>query len=329
MSKFNGLGLHLGNLATLSTARTRAISPENPSGEPGQGARARDGTGAEAARDLGTGWKISPSIRIEPGETATLADIVGSGAIQQIWMTPTGHWRHLLLRAYWDGHPEPSIATPLGDFFGMGWGEYDPLNSLAVCVNPASGFNCYWEMPFKTRAKMTLQNISQETVTLYYQINYALTEVEPERGYFHAHFRRVNPLPYMSVHTLAEIEGSGHYVGTYMAWGSNNRGWWGEGEAKFYIDEDEEFPSICTTGTEDYFCGSYCFLAKNRDEGYETFSTPYAGFHQVIKPSGRFGSQQRFGMYRWHIPDPIRFQSRLKVTMQALDPDRWTDCENA
>ena len=318
MSKFNGLGLHLGNLATLSTARSRAISPENPSGEPGQGARARDGTGAEAARDLGTGWKISPSIRIEPGETATLADIVGSGAIQQIWMTPTGHWRHLLLRAYWDGHPEPSIATPLGDFFGMGWGEYDPLNSLAVCVNPASGFNCYWEMPFQTRAKMTLQNISQETVTLYYQINYALTEVEPERGYFHAHFRRVNPLPYMSVHTLAEIEGSGHYVGTYMAWGSNNRGWWGEGEAKFYIDEDEEFPSICTTGTEDYFCGSYCFLAKNRDEGYETFSTPYAGFHQVIKPSGRFGSQQRFGMYRWHIPDPIRFQSRLKVTMQAL-----------
>ena len=182
MSKFNGLGLHLGNLALLSTARTRAISPENPTGEPGQGARASEGTGADAARDLGPGWKVSPSIHIEPGQTVTLAHIEGSGAIQQIWMTPTGHWRHLLLRAYWDGHGDASIATPLGDFFGMGWGEYDPLNSAAVCVNPASGFNCYWEMPFKTQARITLENVSQETVTLYYQINYTLTEVEPERG---------------------------------------------------------------------------------------------------------------------------------------------------
>ncbi len=318
MSRFNGLGLHLGNLAILSNARTRAISPENPTGEPGQAGRASVGTGASAARELGVGWKVSPSIHIEPGETATLADIDGCGAIQQIWMTPTGHWRHLLLRAYWDGHSHPSIATPLGDFFAMGWCEYDPLNSLAVCVNPASGFNCYWEMPFKTQARLTLENVSQETVTLYFQINYTLTEVEPERGYFHAHFRRVNPLPYQSVHTLADIEGCGHYVGTYLAWGSNNSGWWGEGEAKFYLDADDEFPTICSTGTEDYFCGSYCFLGKNREEGYQTFSTPYAGFHQVIKPGGRFGSQRRFGMYRWHIPDPIRFQSRLIVTMQAL-----------
>lgn len=318
MSTFNGLGMNLGNLARLSNARSRSISPENFDGSEGGGARAVDGTGAQAARDLGAGWKISPSVRIEAGATFELASISGSGAIQQIWLTPTGNWRAQVLRAYWDDNAEPSVLCPLADFFGMGWCEYDPLNSLAVCVNPGSGFNSYWEMPFRRSARITLENLSAEPVTLYYQINYALTELESDRGYFHAHFRRVNPLPYGEVHTLLDCEGAGHYVGTYMAWGSNNRGWWGEGEAKFYIDDDTDHPTICGTGTEDYFCGSYCFLAKDREQGYETFSTAYAGLHQVIKPSGRFGSQQRFGMYRWHIPDPVRFQRRLKVTMQAL-----------
>ena len=318
MSDFNGLGMNLGNLSRMSAAVTRSISPENFDGARGGGGRATEGTGSEAARDLGPGWKISPSIRIAPGETFQLADIAGSGAIQQIWLTPTGDWRKQILKAWWDDAEDPSILCPLADFFGMGWCEYDPLNSLAVCVNPGSGFNSYWEMPFRRRARLSVENLSDEEVTLYYQINYTLTEVEADRGYFHAHFRRVNPLPYADVHTLLDIEGDGHYVGTYMAWGSNNRGWWGEGEAKFYIDDDEDYPTICGTGTEDYFCGSYCFLAKDREQGYEPFTTAYAGLHQVIKPTGRFGSQQRFGMYRWHIPDPIRFHERLKVTMQAL-----------
>ena len=318
MSNFNGLGVNPGNLARLSTAKSFSISPENPTGAPGGGGRASQGTGAEAARDLGIGWKISPSVRIGPGETFVLADIAGEGAIQQIWLTPTGDWRKQILRACWDDAESQSILCPLADFFGMGWCEYDPLNSLAICVNPGSGFNSYWEMPFRKRARLSVENLSDEEVTLYYQINYTLTEVDDDRGYFHAHFRRVNPLPYGDVHTLLDITGTGHYVGTYMAWGSNNRGWWGEGEAKFYIDDDDEFPSICGTGTEDYFCGSYCFLGKDREQGYESFSTAYAGLHQVIKPTGRFGSQQRFGMYRWHMVDPIRFRRRLKVTMQEL-----------
>jgi hypothetical protein len=317
-SGFNGLGTHLGNLARLSRARSYSISPENPTGEPGGGARATEGTGAEAARDLGPGWKISPSVRIEPGQTFELAGIDGPGAIQHIWLTPTGDWRKQILRAYWDGHPTPSVLTPLADFFAMGWCEYDPLSSLAICVNPGNAFTSYWEMPFRRQARLTLENLSEETVTLYYQISYTLTDVPEDAAYLHAHFRRANPLSYGDVHTLLDIDGAGHYVGTYMAWGSNNRGWWGEGEAKFYIDDDEEHPSICYTGTEDYFCGSYCFLGKDREAGYERFSTAYAGLHQIIKPTGRFGSQQRFGMYRWHIPDPIRFQRRLKVTMQAL-----------
>ena len=319
MSDFNGLGCSLGNLARLSDAESRSISPENFDGAKGGGGRATDGTGAQAARDLGQGWKLSPSVRIEPGETFTLADIQGAGAIQQIWLTPTGHWRHLVFRCFWDDQPSPSVLCPLGDFFGMGWCEYAHLNSLAICVNPGSGFNSYWEMPFRKRAQLTVENISAETITLYYQVNYTLTEVGDDSAYFHAHFRRVNPLPEQTDHViLDEAAGSGQFVGTYIAWGSNNRGWWGEGEVKFFIDDDDEFPTICGTGTEDYFCGSYCFMVPGDDGGYHTFSTPYAGLHQVIKPTGRFGSQQRFGMYRWHLTDPIRFKTRLKVTVQAL-----------
>jgi len=317
---FNGLGLNLGNLARLSDAQTRSISPENLTGEKGAGAMATDGTGANAARDLGRGWKVSPSIRIEPGETAMLGDIAGQGAIQQIWLTPTGNWRHCILRIYWDEQSHPSVECPVGDFFCSGWGSYAPLSSLAVCVNPRSAFNCYWEMPFRNRARITYENLSSETVTLYYQINYSLTDVAEDSAYFHAQFRRANPLPYGAVYTLIDgVAGQGHYVGTYMAWGSNNRGWWGEGEIKFYLDGDDEFPTICGTGTEDYFCGSYCFLVEeDGKQEYREFTTPYAGFHQVVRPTGRMSSQQRFGMYRWHITDPIRFTRDLRVTMQAL-----------
>ena len=317
---FNGLGMNLGNLSRLSSAQSRSISPENFSGDKNAGALATEGTGAECARDLGTGWKISPSVRVEPGETFTLADIEGAGAIGQIWMTVTGHWRFGILRAYWDGQEQPSVESPVGDFFACGWGEYAQVSSLAVCVNPGSAFNSYWEMPFRERARLTFTNIGTETVTVYYQINYTLTDVPEECAYFHAQFRRVNPLPYKDVYTIVDgVHGRGHYVGTYMAWGVNNSGWWGEGEIKFYLDGDEH-PTICGTGTEDYFCGSYNFESKRDDGGreYREFTTPYAGMPQVLRPDGLYRSQQRFGLYRWHITDPIRFTSDLRVTIQAL-----------
>ncbi|MBD3649255.1 MAG: DUF2961 domain-containing protein [Pseudomonadales bacterium] len=319
MTSFDGLGVHLGNLARLSDAETRSISPENFTGEKGRGGMATEGTGSQPSRDLGQGWKVSPSVVVEAGQTFTLADIEGSGAIQQIWMTPTGNWRHSILRIYWDDQAQPSVECPVGDFFAMGWGKYAQLSSLAVCVNPGSAFNCYWEMPFRKRCRITLTNIADEAMVLYYQINYALTEVAEDCAYFHAQFRRTNPLPYKDVYTIVEgISGRGQYVGTYMAWGSNNRGWWGEGEIKFYLDGDDEFPTICGTGTEDYFCGSYNFDVGKEAGGYREFTTPYAGLHQVIRPDGRYSSQQRFGMYRWHIPDPVRFRRDLRVTMQAL-----------
>jgi hypothetical protein len=163
-----------------------------------------------------------------------------------------------------------------------------------------------------------MTNRGDAPMLLYYQINYALTEVADDAGYFHAQFRRVNPLPYGEVHTIVDgVRGRGHYVGTYIAWGVNNTGWWGEGEVKFYLDGDQDFPTICGTGTEDYFCGSYNFDVGKENGGYREFTTPYAGLAQVIRPDGLYQSQQRFGMYRWHIMDPIRFRSDLRVTIQA------------
>ena len=120
---FNGLTTGVGDLFRLSRAKTRSISPENFTGAKGGGGQATAGTGARAARDLGRGWKISPSVQIDAGQTFTLADITGPGAIQHIWMTPTGQWRFSILRIYWDGETTPSVECPVGDFFGAGWGQ--------------------------------------------------------------------------------------------------------------------------------------------------------------------------------------------------------------
>jgi hypothetical protein len=332
MSAFNGLGLHLGNLSRLSDAKTRSISPENFTGAAGKGGMATKGTGELPARSLGQGWKVSPSIDVAAGKTATLADIEGPGAIQHIWATIRGaRWRFLILRFYWDDEQNPSVECPIGDFFANGWERYAHVNSLAVCVNPGRAFNCYWEMPFRKRCRITLTNLDEGDCRIYYQVDYTLTEVPADAAYFHASFRRSNPLSYKTDHVLIDgIKGRGHYVGTYLAWGSNNTGWWGEGEIKFYMDGDRDFPTICGTGTEDYFCGAYDFdIGANEPEyprAYTEFTTPYAGLPQVIRPDGAYRSQQRFGMYRWHIMDPIRFEKRLKVTIQALgwrtDKDR-------
>jgi hypothetical protein len=326
---FNGLNNSLGNLFTLSGAKTRSISPENFKGEKGKGGMATTGTGAMAARDLGRPWKISPSVVIKAKTTFTIAEIDSSGCINHIWMTPTGNWRYSILRFYWDGESTPSVEVPVGDFFGMGWGQYAQLNSLAVCVNPGSAFNCYWPMPFRKSCRITMENIDEKDMVLYYTVDYILTDIPPDAGYFHAQFRRVNPNPYkQDVVLLDGVKGKGQYVGTYLAWGVHNNSWWGEGEIKFFMDDDGQYPTICGTGTEDYFGGSYDFDTRKKnaagvlETNYTEFSTPYSGLHQVIRGDGHYAVQQRFGMYRWHITDPIRFEKNLKVTIQALG---WRD----
>jgi hypothetical protein len=321
LADFNGLGVHLGNVARVSKANSRSISAENFNGEKGKGGMATEGVSKSAARELGQGWKISPCIDVPGNSTVTLGDIAGPGAIQHLWITVAPQfWRSLVLRIYWDNETKPSVETPLGDFFCNGWTVRCNVSSIPIAVNPAGGMNSYWEMPFRKHAHVTIENVAPDTVQgFFYQIDYTLTDVPDDYAYFHAQWRRNNPLPYGEVHTLLDgVKGQGQYVGTYMAWGANNSGWWGEGEIKFYLDGDADFPTICGTGTEDYFGGAWAFEDPYKPGAYGSYSTAYLGMPQVIEPSGFFKNQQRFGLYRWHIPDTIRFGSDLRVTMQAL-----------
>ena len=303
--------------ALIGTGKTRSISPENFDGAKGKAGMATEGTGAGCARELGQGWKVSPSVRIEPHTLFTMAENEGSGIINHIWLTPAGiPGRYAILRFYWDGSEVPSVEVPLGDFFANAYvPDFTQMSSLAVCVNPRNGLNCYWQMPFRKSCRITVENLADDVFTLYYQIDYTLDEVPENAGYFHAWFRRSNPLPYKTVHTILDgVKGHGQYVGTYLAWGVNNNGWWGEGEIKFYMDGDREFPTICGTGTEDYFCWAYNFDNEHR---YEKFATPYTGMIPYA-PDGLYRANQRFSLYRWHLVDPIRFAEDLKVTIQAL-----------
>jgi D-arabinan exo alpha-(1,3)/(1,5)-arabinofuranosidase (non-reducing end) len=310
--------MSLDRLAFLGRGQSRSISPENFDGAKGGGARATEGTGADCARELGVGWKVSPSIDIPATTTADLAAIDGPAVITHVWLTThRDNWRSLVLRAYWDGSERPSVEVPLGDFFGQGWCEFAQLSSIPIAVNPHGGFNSYWPMPFAGSARLTLENLAPTTATLYYQISYEIDVDVAGTGYLHTQFHRSNPLPVGRTHPIVDrVSGSGKYVGVYLAWGVNRPGWWGEGEVKFCLDGDDEYPTICGTGTEDYFGGAWNFDVPG--SGYTTYSTPYLGLHQILRPDGLYRSQQRFGMYRWHVQDPIRFHTDLRADIQAL-----------
>jgi hypothetical protein len=283
----------------------------------GQGGRRLDGTGAVAARKLGLGWKVSPAVTVPAGTVHELAAVAGPGIIRHIWITSSGSFRQSVLRFYWDGASVPAIECPLGDFFCSAWSRYSPIASLPVTVVPYCGLNCYWDMPFKHDVRITLENIGVEDVVVTYQIDYSDVDVPDDFGYLHARWRRESPVNESSMYTVLDCQrGPGLYVGTYLAVGVNHPGWWGEGEFKFFIDDDDEFPTICGTGLEDYFCGSHDFNVPGA--GYTTISTPFVGLNQVVKPDGLYVSQQRFSLYRWHLSDPIAFDQRLKVTVQDL-----------
>ena len=314
---FGDLNIGLGNIYKASNAVSRSISAENFKGLKGEGGKAVHGTGEKASRELGQRWKVSPSIFIDGGQSVNIAEIEESGLIQHIWMTAQqGEWRNLILRIYWDNEENPSVEVPYGDFFCNGWNEFGPVSSIAIAANPGCGFNCYFPMPFRSAARIEMTNISEHGIYLYYQVDYLLTEIEKDAVYFHASFNRSNPVE-NGIHTVVDnISGKGQYVGTYMAIQVNNNGWWGEGEFKFYMDDDDEFPTICGTGTEDYFGGAWNFEYPKGQ--YATFSSPYSGLLQVIRPDGLYIANTRFSMYRFHIMDPIYFEKNFKVTVQDL-----------
>ncbi len=310
MNDYSQLNFGLGSLPLLSDAETRSISAENPTGERSNGAKAMPDA-ANAGSMLGQGWKVRPCITLEPASTTCLADIEGPGVIQHIWITVDPRaYRDTILRFYWDGEETPSIEVPLGDFFCNGHALRYNVNSLPIAVNPSGGFNSYWPMPFRKRARLTIENQhAKEIHGFFYQITYALTPVPEAAAYFHAQWRRSMTTRAYPEHVLLDgVRGQGHYVGTFMAWTQLSNGWWGEGEIKFYMDGDSQFPTICGTGTEDYFCGAWGF-------GGETYSTPYLGYPLYRKEPGEV---PKHGLYRWHVMDPIRFKQDLKVTMQAL-----------
>lgn len=314
----------LDSLCTLSSARSRSITAENVYGEKGRGGMARtDGKpqkevvrlgqipeSAEAtARDLGQKWKVRPFIHLEAVATTMLADITGPGCIRHIWVaTDQACLRDLILRFYWDGETEPSVEVPLGDFFCNAVGYNAEVQAMPVCVNPFNGMNCYFPMPFRTHAKITIENRRPERCVIYYAINYEeLDELADGTPCFHARFHRTNPTDGKTDFVILDgVTGRGHFCGCYLTWQQNNSGWWGEGEFKAYLDGDEEFPTICGTGTEDYFGGAWCFR--------KTFSAPFLGY-----PCGgenKVGG--RHSLYRFHILDPIRFERDIRITIQAL-----------
>ena len=321
---FVGLQPGLGTLPLLGRGRTRSISAENPTGEKGKGGMAIPQPGepkpfanARAADNLGQGWKARPFIRVNAGQTATLMDVAGSGIVQHIWIVE-GLNRGLVIRFYWDGEETPSVEAPVPDIFAVGHGRFAPVNSLPVVVNPANALNCFWPMPFRKRARITLTNETDRDIALVaYQITYMETEVPAAAGTFHAQYRRASTAERNPYVILDGVKGRGRYVGTFLAWTQMEKGWFGEGEIKFFMDGDKEFPTICGTGTEDYFCGSYNF-ENPETKKYQVFSTPYTGLAQVLPPDKTYEPGQRFGLYRWHIADPVRFATDLKVTIQAL-----------
>jgi hypothetical protein len=310
----------LSNIFHTSNAQSRSISAENPTGEKGKGGMAvPDPNGLSS--DLGIGWKVNPWVLVKKGETVTLADIKGPGMITHIWTTAGSEkfFRDCVLRFYWDDETEPSIEVPYGDFFCNGWGVQVNVLSIPINVNPLGGFNSYWPMPFRKSAKITIQNNRMVDLDkLFYQIDYVLTDVPADSMYLHAQWRRQNPIPRGQEYTIIDgIKGKGRFAGVYLAWGQNSNKWWGEGEVKFYIDGDTEFPTYCGTGLEDYFGGAWGFITNNH-KAYETFSAPYLGYHQLIKPDGYMVANMRHGLYRWHILDPVFFREDFKATIQPL-----------
>jgi hypothetical protein len=300
---------------------SRQVSPENPTGAKGKGAMSvpdpsnPDLSFSGAASDLGQGWKVRPFIKVAARATATIMDVEGPGTIKHIWIatSPDLHdvGRSGVLRFYWDGEGTPSVEAPIADFFAIGHGTFAPVTSSMVVDVPQAAMNCYWPMPFARHARITFTNDSDKELTLFtFQIDYESGPIAQNSGYFHAQWRRARVSRTQPSYTILDgVKGEGRYVGTFLSWTQLSSGWAGEGEVKFYIDGDSQFPTISGTGTEDYFGADWGFPA--------IYSTPYMG--NVLDHKGKdAGLGTQWSLYRWHVPDPISFHKDLKVTIQDL-----------
>lgn len=297
-------------LYRIKNVESRAANGENQRGEKGAGGKARGGR------------KGCPSISpVKKDKTYTLMQAQGSGVVRHIWLTfppddPMA-MRNLILRMYWDGQAQPSVEVPIGDFFGLPHGVNCDMQSDYVQVNAGKAYNCWIPMPFQKGARITVENdTGKELNHLFYQIDYTLgDEIADDAGYFHAQFRRSNPCPMHDDFTLAEIEGRGVYLGMVLGVRSlYTQSWWGEGEMKFFIDDDEQFPTICGTGTEDYIGFAW---------GMDKRCTPQTGCPICDDEKGLYA------IYRFHGKDPIYFQKSLKLTVQQIGCGNPADVKKA
>lgn len=319
-------------ITRLTAGKTRLFTAENVFGEKGRGGMADlceepqpevarigqvwNGPNPNA-RELGRGFKVRPCITLPQGAETTIADTDGPGRFTNIWVTMNEKYlRDIILRVYWDNEEQPSVETPVGDFFCCGWSKFLRITALPVNVNPTGGMHCYFPMPFRAHARITVENrLPQNLENFFYAVSMEEGAVADDEAYFHARFNRTNPVKYRDDYVILDgVEGRGHYVGTQLCWQQNNDGWWGEGEVKAYIDGDGPFPSYCGTGTEDYFGGAWSFNGN--------FSAPFLGYQDLMTlgdhPRATNATGNRHSMYRFHMPDPIRFERSLKVTIQCL-----------
>jgi D-arabinan exo alpha-(1,3)/(1,5)-arabinofuranosidase (non-reducing end) len=269
-------------------------------------------------------------VTVEPGQTATVLDVSGAGVVTHIWFTINSpdpmHLKNLVLRAWWDGEPSPSVEAPIGDFFGLGLGEYFVYQSALLAVAPIKALNAYFQMPFASAARMTVTNDGKAaTRSLYFAIDYVTLPNLPENlGRFHAQYRQTAPcrnivgdgknLNGQNNYVFLEATGKGHFVGVTQSVLQNQNGWFGEGDDMIFIDGDA-LPAINGTGTEDYFNGAWDF--GGQPFGFEHNGAPY-----IVDPE-RIGG--RYCLYRWHNESPIAFEKSIRVTIEHGTADNRSD----
>ena len=223
------------------------------------------------------------AVPVDPGKSATILDVQGAGVVTHIWFTINSrdpmHLKNLVLRAWWDGEATPSIEVPIGDFFGLGLGEYFTYQSALTCVAPVKALNAYFKMPFAHAARMTVENQGPvRTDSLYFAVDYVtLPSLPVDLGRFHAQYRQAAPchgwtndwthnwdakvndrknLSGRENYVFLEATGHGHFVGVTHAVLQNQEGWFGEGDDMMFID-GAAMPTINGTGTEDYYNGAW------------------------------------------------------------------------
>jgi hypothetical protein len=302
--------LDLTNPAFIDTSLdARAVTFENPTGERGAGGTAHGGR------------KGAPNRRVEPGERVVLADLEGPGIVRHIWLTvPPARperLRALTLEVRYEGRDEPSISTPVLDFFGLPHGRPVAYHSVLTTAQEGRGFNSYLPMPFRKRIEIAFTNHSDRPTTLYYQVDYTRQpEVPAALGYLHVAFRRENPTVQQRDFVITDgLRGPGRFLGCAVGVRViDHANWYGEGEVKVFKDGDTDLPTICGTGLEDYVGSAW---------GMGQHDAPYAGSHLVLSSHGTeaegMGTQPDFvSFYRWHLLDPIMFERDLKVTIQQI-----------